>query len=103
MAPSGNQYPETRRVNHVDTHHRREVADPYRWLEDDVRESEDVAAWVGAQNEVTEAALAAIPARARITKRLTALWDYSKYGAPFKRGGRYYHYHIDGLQNQSVL
>lgn len=94
------EYPATRRV---DTHHGREVADPYRWLEDDVRESEDVAAWVAAQNEVTEAALAAIPARARITKRLTALWDYSKYGAPFKRGGRYYHYHIDGLQNQNVL
>lgn len=97
------EYPATRRVDHVDTYHGREVADPYRWLEDDVRESEDVAAWVVAQNEVTEAVLAAIPARERITKRLTALWDYGKYGAPFRRGGRYYHYHIDGLQNQSVL
>ena len=97
------EYPPTRRVEQVDTYHGREVADPYRWLEDDVRESDDVAAWVAAQNEVTTQVLESIPTRRRIRERLTALWDYEKHGVPFRRGGRYYHYHIHGLQNQSVL
>jgi prolyl oligopeptidase len=107
MAPetesSSVNYPDTRRVDQVDDFHGQQVADPYRWLEDDVRESEEVAAWVEAQNEVAEAYLDTIPARGRIRRRLTELWDYGKHGAPFRVGGRYYHYHIDGLQNQSVL
>ncbi|MAF12043.1 S9 family peptidase [Candidatus Poribacteria bacterium] len=97
------EYPATRRVDHVDTHHGRAVADPYRWLEDDVRESEDVAAWVAAQNVVTAGVLSAIPTRRRITERLTALWDYERHSTPFRRGGQYYYRHNDGLQNQRVL
>ena len=31
------------------------------------------------------------------------LWDFEKYGTPFRRGGRYYYFKNDGLQNQSVL
>lgn len=54
-------YPETRRIDHVDDYHGTEVADPYRWLEDDVRESEDVEAWVDSQNEVTFAYLQSLP------------------------------------------
>jgi prolyl oligopeptidase len=79
------------------------VADPYRWLEEDVRQSEEVAAWVEAQNAVTSRYLAAISGRERIEARLRALWDFEKYGAPFKAGGRYYYFKNDGLQNQYVL
>ena len=95
--------PPTKRVDHVDTYHGTSVADPYRWLEDDVRESPDVAAWVETQNKVTFGYLKQIPQREAIEKRLTELWDYEKFGTPFKRGGRYYFYKNDGLQNQSVL
>ncbi|MBB77210.1 MAG: S9 family peptidase [Planctomycetaceae bacterium] len=95
--------PPTRRIDHVDTYHGTSVADPYRWLEDDVRESDDVAAWVEAQNEVTFGYLKQIPQRETIEKRLTTLWNYEKFGSPFKRGGHYYFYKNDGLQNQSVL
>ena len=97
------KYPETRRVSHVDIHHGVKVPDPYRWLEDDVRESKEVADWVAAQNKVTFAYLEALPAREKIQKRLTELWDYEKFGTPFKAGGRYYYYHNSGLQNQYVL
>ena len=96
-------YPKTKRTDHADEYHGTKVADPYRWLEDDVRESEAVAAWVEQQNEVTFGYLKSIPARDAIEKRLIELWDYEKIGAPSKRGGRYFFSKNDGLQNQSVL
>ena len=97
------EYPETATVEHVDTYHGVEVADPYRWLEDDIRESADVEAWVEAQNEVTFAYLEAIPEREIIEKRLTELWDYERYGMPVKEGGLYYYSYNNGLQNQNVV
>jgi prolyl oligopeptidase len=97
------KYPETSPVDHMDEYHGVKVADPYRWLEDDVRTSDKVAEWVKAQNEVTFKYLEAIPERPLIAKRLTELWNYEKYGSPFKRGGSYYYFKNDGLQNQYVL
>lgn len=97
------EYPETRTVEHIDVYHGTEVADPYRWLEADVRESEDVAAWVDAQNELTFAYLKAIPEQQAIEKRLTELWDFERYSMPTKKGGRYYYKYNDGLQNQDVV
>ena len=96
-------YPATQMVEHVDHYHGVDVADPYRWLEDDVRESADVRQWVDAQNEVTFAYLKGIPERDIIKKRLTALWDFERYGAPLKEGGRYYYTHNNGLQNQNLV
>src|SRR5207248_1534126 len=60
-------------------------------------------AWVEAQNKVTSAYLAAMPQRDAIRKRLTTLWNYERYGMPFKRGQRYFYTRNDGLQNQAVL
>ena len=97
------EYPQTQRVDHVDVYHGTEVADPYRWLETDVRESEEVAEWVAAQNRITFAYLESIPQREAIRERLTELWDYTRFSSPFKKGGRYYYLKNDGLQNQSVL
>src|SRR5437868_8947201 len=97
------QYPRTRRVEHVDDYHGTKVPDPYRWLEDDVRKSKDVAAWVEAQNKLTFSFLERIPQRQAIHRRLTRLWDYERYSAPFQVAGRYFYYRNDGLQNQSVL
>ena len=97
------KYPETKKIDHVDDHHGTKVPDPYRWLEDDVRQSKEVAAWVEAQNKVTFSFLESIPQREPIKKRLTELWNYEKYGVPFKVAGRYYYFKNDGLQNQSVM
>lgn len=96
-------YPESKKIDHVDELHGVKVPDPYRWLEDDVRESKDVAGWVEAENKVTFAFLESIPQRDSIKKRLTELWNYEKYSAPFKAGGRYFYLKNDGLQNQAVL
>ena len=97
------QYPATATVEHVDTYHGIDVPDPYRWLEDDVRESEAVASWVEGQNEITFAYLDSIPERDLIKARLTELWDYDRYSVPVKEGGRYFYSHNSGLQNQSVI
>ncbi len=96
-------YPVTKTVDQIDEFHGTKVEDPYRWLEDDVRTSKDVAAWVESQNAVTFEFLKSIPQRDTIQKRMTELWNYEKIGAPFKRGGRYYFSRNDGLQNQNVL
>ncbi|MCS7271385.1 MAG: S9 family peptidase, partial [Gemmataceae bacterium] len=97
------QYPETKKVDVVDDYHGVTVADPYRWLEEDVRQSKEVAAWVEAQNKVTFAYLESIPQREAIRRRITELWNYEKMSAPVKVGGRYFFTKNDGLQNQSVL
>ena len=96
-------YPESKTVDHTDEYFGTKVADPYIWLEEDVRTSEDVAQWVEEQNKVTFGYLKHLPHREEIETRLTKLWDYEKYGTPFKRGGRFYYHKNDGLQNQSVL
>ena len=96
-------YPETATVDQLDTYHGVQVADPYRWLEEDVRESDRVSQWVDAQNEVTFDYLRGIPERAAITARLKQLWDYEKYTLPVKKGGRYFYKYNDGLQNQYLL
>lgn len=97
------QYPKTPRVDQTDDYHGTKIADPYRWLEDDVRSNEQVRAWVEAENKLTFGYLEQIPERAAIVERLTELWNYERYSAPFKAGERYYFYKNDGLQNQSVL
>jgi prolyl oligopeptidase len=95
------QYPETRKTDQSDEYFGTKVADPYRWLEDD--RSEETKDWVIKQNKVTSSYIAQIPFRDAIKKRLTELWNYEKYSAPFKEGGYTYFYKNDGLQNQSVL
>ncbi len=84
-----------------DNYHGTTVRDPYRWLEDD--RSAETAAWVAAENDVTQDYLAQIPFRDRIKERLTQLYDYPKEGTPFRVGEYYFFYKNDGLQNQSVL
>lgn len=94
-------YPATAKGNTVDAYFGTQVADPYRWLEDDL--SKETEAWVIAQNKVTFDYLSRIPYREALKEKLTKIWNYEKFSAPFKRGEYTYFYKNDGLQNQSVL
>ncbi|MBD2075751.1 S9 family peptidase [Phormidium sp. FACHB-592] len=94
-------YPQPHQANQVDDYHGTQVADPYRWLEDP--DSDETKAWIEAENKLTFGLLETIPARDRLKQRLTQLWNYEKYGIPFKQGERYFYFKNDGLQNQSVL
>ena len=95
------KYPVTKKIDHVDNYHGTQVADPYRWLEDD--NSEETKAWVKAQNEVSFGYLNQIPLREEFKKRIEALSNYEKISAPSRKGEWYYFYKNSGLQNQSVL
>ncbi|MEO8112695.1 MAG: S9 family peptidase, partial [Ginsengibacter sp.] len=95
------KYPDTKKVKQEDDYFGTIVADPYRWLEDD--NSEATKDWVQAENKVTEKYLTAIPFRDKVKSRLEEMWNYPKYGSPFKEGDYYYFYKNDGLQNQSIL
>lgn len=96
-------YPETRRVDLVEPQFGVAVADPFRWLEDDVRVNPAVADWVTRQNAVTDAYLAKLPARAAFAKRMSQLFDFERFGVPRKAGQAYFYTRNDGLQPQSVL
>ena len=101
-------YPETRSGEVVESFSSAaagevQIADPYRWLEHDVRESDEVAAWVDAQNHVTFDYLADLPGRSAIAERLTELFDYERFSLPLRREGRYFYSRNDGLQDQATF
>ena len=94
-------YPKAKKMDQIDYYHSVKVSDPYRWLED--TDSVDSRSWIDAENKLTEAYFARIPQRNIIKNRLTKLWNYEKYSAPFKAGKHYFYSKNDGLQNQNVL
>lgn len=89
------------KVEHTDTYFGIEVSDPYVWMED--MQSKEVKNWLNEENQITENYLSGIPFRAKIRERLTELWNYPRYSAPFKAGEYYFFHKNDGLQNQSIL
>src|SRR4030095_5532064 len=93
-------YPESKKVEHFDTYFGTKVPDPYRWLEDE--NAPETAAWVEAQNRVTFAYLEKIPFRQQVKQRLEKLYNYPRFGSPFRVGEYFFYAKNDGLQNQSV-
>ncbi|GAA5482783.1 prolyl oligopeptidase family serine peptidase [Haloferula sargassicola] len=94
-------YPKTKTSDLVETLHGVQVADPYRWLEDD--NSQETKAWVEAENKVTFSYLDGLPERDEIKQRLAKLWNFERFGLPEEQGGQWFFTHNSGLQNQSVL
>ena len=94
-------YPAAKTVDQVDDYHGTKVADPYRWLEDD--NSAETKAWVKSEQALTESWLEKVPQRPAIKERLNQLWNYEKFSAPITKGGRYFFFRNDGLQNQAAL
>ena len=103
MAETPLSYPLTVTVPQTDTIFGETIADPYRWLEDDVRTNPKVRDWVTAENNVTDAYLATLPRRDGFKMRMKALYNYERMGTPRKAGARYFFSHNTGLQNQSTL
>lgn len=95
------EYPQFAKSDVVDDYHGTLVSDPWRWLEDP---NNDVTKdWIAAQNDITYPFLHSLRGRDKLKDRLTTLWDYQRFGTPFRRGDQYFYYLNDGLQNQFVL
>jgi prolyl oligopeptidase len=94
-------YPAAPKGTQVDVYHGVTISDPYRSLED--VDAPATTAWVAAENRLTDSFLASIPQRTAIRNRLTNLWNYARFSAPFKENDRYFYFQNTGLQNQSVL
>ena len=95
------KYPKAAKGDQVDNYHGTKVADPFRWLENP--DSPESRKWIEAQNYITFSFLDSIPQRPAIKARLKQLWDYERYGVPFKEKDRYFFTRNSGLQNQSVV
>ncbi len=93
-------YPQTQKVDTVDTYFGVQVPDPYRWLENDTTQA--TAKWVASENEVTFGYLKNIPFRDAIRKRLDEVQNYERLGAPHREGDYYYYSKNSGLQNHNV-
>src|SRR5437867_3102364 len=94
-------YPRAPKSNQIDNYFGTKVADPYRELEN--ADSKPTQKWIEAENKLTFDYLGKIPERKQIKDRLTALWNYERYGVPFHEGDKYFFTKNTGLQNQSVL
>ena len=95
------KYPVTKKVDVVDNYFGVNVADPYRWFEDD--KAEGLSEWINAQNEITFNYLSKIPYRETLRERLSELWNYSSISTPYIKAGKVFFFKRDGLQNQSVF
>jgi prolyl oligopeptidase len=97
------QYPETRSQDIIEDHFGVKVRDPFRWLEQDVRQDKAVRDWVDAENALSSRYLARLPGRDILRKRMAQLFDYGRFSTPRKAGGLYFYTYNSGLQNQSPL
>ncbi|HNS31314.1 MAG TPA: S9 family peptidase, partial [Tenuifilaceae bacterium] len=95
------KYPVTKKVDVVDNYFGVNVADPYRWFEDD--KAEGLSEWINAQNEITFNYLSKIPYRESLRERLSELWNYSSISTPYIKAGKVFFFKREGLQNQSVF
>ncbi|KAL7117624.1 hypothetical protein ACP275_03G083100 [Erythranthe tilingii] len=96
------QYPVARRDESVvDNYHGVVVPDPYRWLEDS--DSAETKEFVEKQMKLTDSVLKTCETRDKLREKLTKFYDFPKYNAPFREGGKYFYFHNTGLQPQTVL
>ena len=92
---------QSRRELIVDNFHGTQVADPYRWLEDDT--APEVQQWVQEHHGDFEAYVNSQNTKDALKSRLTDLWHYAKASPPQYNAGYYYTWRNNGLQNQPVL
>ena len=94
-------YPTARTVEQVDDFHGTKVSDPYRWMEN--LDDPELQPWIAAENQLVADFISDVPNREQLKTRMTALWDYERFGTPEVHGGKYFFSRNDGLQNQSPV
>ena len=94
-------WPATKKDAIVDTVYGKQVADPYRWLEDD--KNPDVQAWMNAQDAYARGELAKAPGRDALATRLKELFYYDSISAPVHRNGRYFYVRKHADKEKSIV
>jgi prolyl oligopeptidase len=94
-------YPDAPREDLVETIHGRQVADPYRWLEDP--DSDRTRAWLAAQQDLYARYEATVPGRDRLTERLGELLGAGEVSPPTWRGERQFFTRRAPGQEHAVL
>jgi prolyl oligopeptidase len=96
------EHPSTERKPVTDEYHGEKITDDYRWLEDD---SPAVKAWTAAQNQHTRKFLDALPDRAGIEAKLTALYakDTPSHSGIVARPGRLFALKFQPPKQQRLL
>jgi prolyl oligopeptidase len=93
--------PEAKITTVIDNYHGRQIADPYRWLEDST--SPDTQQFVAAQNAYTRSMLEKIPGRDELRRRIERLLTIGRVASPRIGGNNYFYERRDGRQNQAVV
>lgn len=93
--------PKTRSDSTKDVVQGLEIADPYRWLED--QESPETRAWIDAQNAYTNSLLSRVPGRAELKQLLSGLINADTMDAPLVRNHRYFFLKRLAGQDQYLL
>jgi prolyl oligopeptidase len=97
------RYPVAKRLDLVEDHFGVKVADPSRWLENDLRADPAVRDWVDRENSLTRRYIDGLPGRDALKARISALLSHGRYTVPRKAGGRYFYGYNKGLENQTPL
>jgi prolyl oligopeptidase len=85
----------------IDDYHGRQIADPYRWLEDSA--APETQQFVAAQNAHTRRVLEDIPGRDELRRRVEQLLTIGRVASPRIGGNNYFYERRDGRQNQAVV
>ena len=94
-------YPPAHRGDQVDIYHGVEVADPYRWLEEETAPA--TRKWIEAQDRLLEGYVSAVPDLDGIEARLARIRKFDRYSTPTRRGERYFYTRTDAGATHGVL
>ncbi len=93
--------PDTRTELLVETLHGVEIADSYRWLED--QDAPETRAWIDQQNAYTDSVLTGLPGREALESVVARVLQVDAISLPNERDGRYFHSKRRADQDLSVI
>lgn len=99
--PNDTSYPESKKIEFVESIHGYEIRDDYRWLEDFT--SEESKAWIEKQNNYTQGFIGKNKYKKSISKYLNKTWETESISIPYKVKDKTFYYFNDGTWQQSKL
>ena len=99
--PQEISYPNSQKIDFVETIHGYEIEDRYRWLEDFT--SSDSQKWVKKQNDFTKKFIDKNKFQKSIAKNLKKTWETESISIPYKVKEKTFYYFNDGSWQQSKL